>query len=235
MNPIHEVIKEIRIAKKIDREEIAKQLNINAMSYGKIERGEVSISLNKLYVIAKLFGMEAEDILTYGKQKQGNTNFNVTYVPVKVKAGSLTELFDDFSQNDCVQFNLPFFRERNLLMVDTEGDSMHPTVNDGDYTIIKQVEDKQSIKFGIPYLLDTTDGRVLKRIYQDKDPDKFILKSDNEIYEPYTINKDTILSLWETKGFMSKNLSPRNLYQKRLSSIENNLTELSVFFKSVGN
>ena len=194
-----------------------------------MERGEVSMTVDRLYALAEIFGMSATDILDYNKPIAGN----VTYVPVKAQAGYLSDLFDTVNKDDCFTINLPFFRDSNLYMIDVDGNSMNPTVNNGDYAVIKRELDSRKIKFGMPYMIDSTEGRVIKRIEEHKDNDLFVLKSDNDTYKPYAIDKESILSIWEVKGFVSKDLSPRNIYQKRLQMLEENISELSQFVKKV--
>lgn len=69
-------------------------------------------------------------------------------------------------------------------MINVEGDSMYPTFSNGDFIIIKQVEDLDFIKYGEPFVIDAIDGRVLKRIHSHEKNEVLVLKSDNEIYEP---------------------------------------------------
>ena len=58
---------------------------------------------------------------------------------------------------------------------------MYPTFSNGDFIVIKQVDDLDFIKYGEPFVIDATDGRVLKRIYSHERTDVLTLKSDNEI------------------------------------------------------
>ena len=236
MKTVHTTIKTIRQAKNISRADISKHLEMGEMSYGKIERGEVSINLEKLYKIAEIFQMEAEDILTFGKetnQTKLSKKGNITYVPVKAQAGYLSELLDDIHNSDCINFDLPFFRGSNLYMLDVEGDSMNPTVNHGDYAVVRKIENQEDIKYGLPYVVESEDGRVMKRIYSNDNNDRITLKSDNEVYEPYSVSKESVLSVWEVKGFMSKDLSPRNIYQKRIQLIEDNMSEMNKYLKKI--
>lgn len=229
MESILNNISTIRKQKGIRREDMADRLGIKLSSYGKMERGEVSLSVDRLYAIGEIFEMSASEILEYNKPVFGN----VTYVPIKAQAGVLSDLFDNINKNECFTINLPFFRDTNLYMVDVDGNSMNPTVSNGDYAVIKQETDSRKLKYGMPYMIDSTEGRVIKRIEQHQDDDLLLLKSDNDTYKPYAIDKNSILSIWEVKGFVSKDLSPRNIYQKRLQQLEEHISELSQFVRKV--
>ena len=62
-NPIHEVIKEFRTAKGISRKEMAEKLNITVSGYSQIERGEVDITLSRIYEIAHIFQISSSVLL----------------------------------------------------------------------------------------------------------------------------------------------------------------------------
>jgi len=228
MNNVIENIKTIRKTKQLSREYMANQLGIELSSYGKIERNEVGLTLERLYAIAEIFGIEATDILNYGKENSGN----ITYLPLKAQAGSLLELTSHIDPDEYTSFSMPMFQESGLFMINVEGDSMYPTFSNGDYIIIKQEQDLDFIKYGEPFVIDAKDGRVLKRIYSHDKPEVLTLKSDNEIYEPYLIKKESINSIWQVKGVITKSFVPKNTYEKRLQVIESNLNQLSSYVKT---
>jgi phage repressor protein C with HTH and peptisase S24 domain len=76
---------------------------------------------------------------------------------------------------------------------------------------VRQLSQDYQIKWGEPYLIVTTDGQVVKRVMKSIFDQKLILKSDNELYQPYEINQSMIRTIWEVKGLISKNLTPRLL------------------------
>jgi transcriptional regulator with XRE-family HTH domain len=72
---IGSTIKKIRERHHLKQEEIAKKLNMSVTGYGKIERDEVSVNQDRLEEIAKVFGVNAIEILAEEKNVQG---FSVT-------------------------------------------------------------------------------------------------------------------------------------------------------------
>lgn len=228
MKNVIENIKTIRKTKQLSREYMAAQLGVELSSYGKIERNEVGLTVERLFAIAEIFGIEATDILNYGKETKGN----ITYIPLKAQAGNLVELTNEIDPDETASFTIPTFQESGLFMINVEGDSMYPTFSNGDFIIIKQVEDLDFIKYGEPFVVDAIDGRVLKRIHSHEKNEVLVLKSDNEIYEPYLIKKETINSVWQVRGVMSKSFVPKNFYEKRLQVIESNLNQLSSYVKT---
>jgi|ERR1700757_269770 len=72
MKPPIENIELIRKAKRMSRETVANKLGINLSTYGKIERGETGLTVDRLYQLATVFKMPPEDILSYNTDKKGS-------------------------------------------------------------------------------------------------------------------------------------------------------------------
>ena len=200
-----ENIEQIRKAKGLSREYVAKKLDTSLTNYGKMENGDVNLTIDRLYQLAEVFNMPPEDILTYNKAKQGN----VTYIPIEAQAGFLS----GYSQVPVTEFktyNLPFLEGKNLYMIDAAGDSMFPVIQHGDKIVIDQIDSWQEVKFGCIYMIVSKEGRVIKRMYSSpENKKKVILKSDNPVYEPYTLDRQDIISIWLYKDyFIRSNLLP---------------------------
>ena len=195
----------IRKAKNLSREYVAKKLSLNLSTYGKVERGETGLTLDRLYELAAIFKMEAEDILAYNKAKKGN----VIYVPVEAQAGFLSGHTQERSEEN-KSYEIPFITGNELYMINAAGDSMFPTIAAGDHIIIEETKEKEILKYGKAYVIVATDGCVIKRIHSHESPKKFILRSDNLTYEPYEIDKADIISIWLIKGCFMTSLAPRN-------------------------
>lgn len=200
-----ENIELIRKAKNISREDVSKKLGINLSAYGKIERGESKLTVERLYELATIFHMEAEEILMYNKSKKGN----VTYVPIEAQAGFLTGHSQEYLEYKT--YNLPFIEGKSLYMIDATGDSMYPTISPGDHIVIEPVEDPKILQYGRAYVIVAKDGCVIKRVHSHESPKKIILKSDNQTYEPYEIDKNDIISIWLVRNYLLRtNLAPRS-------------------------
>ncbi len=74
MDPIvYKNIKKIRELKNLTREYVADELKMSTSGYGKIERGEVDLTISKLVKIAKVLDVSIEfifkfDVSTFFKQ-----------------------------------------------------------------------------------------------------------------------------------------------------------------------
>jgi len=58
-------IKKVRKSKNMKQIEVAVDAGVNPSYYSKIERGEVNLSLEKLYRIIKSLGVQSSDILPF--------------------------------------------------------------------------------------------------------------------------------------------------------------------------
>lgn len=207
MKPPIQNIQRIRESKNLSREYVADKLKLTVNNYGKMERGEIGLTLERLYELAPILHVSPEEILSFGKPKKGN----ITYVPIEAQAGFLLghtqEHIADFKT-----YHLPFIDGNNLYMIDAKGDSMLPTIMPGDHLIIEEVVDLKILRYGRPHVIVAKDGMVVKRIHSHPNNKKYVLKSDNETYEPYEISKDDVLSLWLVRDYKITNLFQRTAY-----------------------
>lgn len=80
----------------------------------------------------------------------------------------------------------------NIKMLRVSGDSMEPTLKDGDW-ILADISRKSPDSDGI-YLLQLSTGLAVKRLQGSITPDTIIIKSDNPVYNPENANlKDVII------------------------------------------
>ena len=223
--PLRKIRKELALSQKV----VASALGIQTTTYSKIERGAIQLTVGRLYELARVFHLTPEEILSYNKKPShapvlssaiGQAG-NITYIPVHAQAGFLDQHADQRTVEGSFTFSIPTFTDTNLFMISVEGDSMYPTIAPGAFVIIKDIEDQHFIRWGEPHVVVTTDGRVIKRVLKHPDTRLVSLYSDNrELYQPYDIPKDSILSLWQLVGMLSKSFMPKNVYQGMLSGSE---------------
>ena len=126
-------------------------------------------------------------------------------------------------------FNLPLSelnRNATYRMFQINGDSMLP-IPSGAYIIGEYVLDWTLIKDYQPSILVSTDeGVVFKRIVNKSNHD-FELHSDNQLYEPYTININEVMEVWKAIGYLNFDLSKNQSEEKdQLSQMNNMLLQL---------
>lgn len=210
-------LRRIRKERNLSQEAVAQALSIKTTTYSKIERGLIQITLPRLFELADTFGLTPQSLLTYDQapdnQKEAEeTISNITYIPVHAQAGFLDHFVDQRTPPEGISFSIPTFSEKGLFMISVEGDSMYPTLVPGAYIIIKEVKDHYLLQWGEPHLIVTTEGRVVKRVLKHSDSFLLTLYSDNDLYQPYEIRRDSILSLWKVVGMVSKSFTPKGRF-----------------------
>ena len=98
---------------------------------------------------------------------------------------------------DCAQYIIPEFANLNVeYMIRVSGSSMYPKYSNGDVLACRRVHDILFFQWGKIYVIDSSQGPLVKRVFQDEDPDRILLVSDNkEHYPPFSIPKSDIRSL----------------------------------------
>lgn len=76
---IGDKIKKLRELKGLSQENVAEELSMSPTGYGRIERNEVDVTLDKLDKLSQILGMKVEDIITFDERVVFNncTNSNV--------------------------------------------------------------------------------------------------------------------------------------------------------------
>ena len=121
----------------------------------------------------------------------------------------------------------PWFRSGEYVLIQIEGDSMHPTIYNGDWVFIRKLEKITEIKDGYVHVVLTRDGIVCKRLLNRVNKGHIALQSDNSTYPTYTVPVDEVLSIWRVEMKMSAILRNENLdIVKRLSTLEADIAEI---------
>ena len=76
MNKVYEAIKKLRTSKGYSQEYMANKLEITQGSYGKLERGETSLTIERLNEVANLLGSSIEQIFSSAPVNESISNLN---------------------------------------------------------------------------------------------------------------------------------------------------------------
>jgi transcriptional regulator with XRE-family HTH domain len=76
MSNIGDNIKKFRELKNLTREQIAAELNMSLSNYSKIERGEIDLTISRIYDIAKIIGIDVSQILNFDATQIFNVSNN---------------------------------------------------------------------------------------------------------------------------------------------------------------
>ncbi|MFV0505779.1 MAG: helix-turn-helix transcriptional regulator [Bacteroidales bacterium] len=115
------------------------------------------------------------------------------HIPLYAAAGALAFVSDAVRLEDCEV--LPYIEAlgKYNFTIQASGDSMIPEYHSGDTLACLRIEDNAFIQWGRTYVLDTTQGIIVKRIFDDDDSIR--CESINTQYPSFSIPKSEILGL----------------------------------------
>ena len=131
-----------------------------------------------------------KDILNYTARKEEQTRPRIPYTAA---AGSLTSAIEGITEDECEQVpRINIFPDYDFTIV-LKGSSMEPKYEGGDEVACKRIDNTSFIQWGRVHVLDTAQGILIKRIYQDGD--KIRCVSYNPEYPDFSIDKSEIYSM----------------------------------------
>ena len=148
----------------------------------------------------------------------GQDDERIVHVPIPAQAGYAGEVLDpDFVQT-LPTYTLPDYKYKigTHRSFDVSGDSMEPTLFEGDKVICSFLEPslwEGAVKDNYVYVVVTRGDVLVKRVFNKiKEEKTFHLISDNEFYEPYSIPMEDVREIWYVRAKISPFLpSPNNI------------------------
>lgn len=168
------------------KKELAKELGVS-YSYvcNAFGQDEKSLTLSFLDRVQKL--VNETETTDEGKLLRVT---QVPLIPMEARGGSLLEYSEGVMSYDCERIVSPVKGADFAIQV--TGDSMAPDYPSGCHIFIKKVDDRVFLEWGKVYVLDTTNGIVIKEIHPTDDEDVIRCVSINPKYQSYTVRKEHI-------------------------------------------
>lgn len=120
------------------------------------------------------------------------------HIPTLAAAGCLLGFSEAIKSGDCEMKPVVHILPKYDYTISIKGDSMEPKFESGDVVAIRKVND--FIEWGKTYVLDTEDGAVIKRLYDEKDSYRCV--SYNEEYPDFLINKASVFGIYKVVGMI---------------------------------
>lgn len=114
-------------------------------------------------------------------------------IPFDAAAGTLTVGVDGVMPYQCEQMPVVRAFPRYDFTILVRGESMAPEYQSGDEVACLYVRESTYTQWGRVHVLDTTQGVVIKRIYDRGD--MVFCKSDNPRYEDFSIPKSEVFNI----------------------------------------
>jgi transcriptional regulator with XRE-family HTH domain len=234
-------LKYLRKLRGWTQEEFAVKVGIKRSLVGAYEEERADPKLEVLEIVSEIFKLSLDELLlkdlsnTSGsnylakrrQQKMMTADRNVIhFVPVKAAAGYLAGYADTEFIEELNTFTLPMLAGGNYRAFEIIGDSMMPTPS-GSIIVAEKVEDTDDVKTNQAYIVvSRNEGIVYKRIDKNgRQKNKLTLVSDNPQYQPYQVNTDDIVELWQAQLVISKISTHQRWDVNSLASMVNNLQD----------
>ncbi len=96
MKEITENIKKFRELKNFTREVMADKLEMSVSGYSKLERGDVELTVNKLYRISEILEIDVSQILNFDASKIFNIkDYGVANVEIQTQTNNYNDPYKD--------------------------------------------------------------------------------------------------------------------------------------------
>ena len=231
-------LKYLRKLRGWTQEEFAVKLGIKRSLIGAYEEERADPRLEVLEIVGDTFKLSLDELLLKDlsntgdsflakrrQQKMISTDRNVIhFVPIKAAAGYLAGYADSEFIDELNTFTLPMLAGGNYRAFEIIGDSMMPTPS-GSIIVGEKVDNSEDVKNDQAYIVVSRhEGIVYKRIVRNnRTKNKLTLVSDNPQYQPYQVNAEDVVELWQAQMVISKVSAQQRWDMNSLASMVNNL------------
>ena len=204
---------------KIKRSDLAQKLGTNQPTISKIYSGQAVPSDDMVSIISELWGENIMPQIEEAKKersqairglvdKTGESYFDEDtetlyvaeatkpHIPTKASAGIVGGISETVLSRECERRPIIKIVPDYDYTMNIVGDSMYPKYENGDLIAIRKVVD--IIEWGAVYVIDTADGAIVKRLYDDGD--KFRCVSINKEYHDFTVDKSSVYGIYKVVG-----------------------------------
>lgn len=232
-------LKYLRKLKGLTQEEFANKLQIKRSLLGAYEEERAEPRIDVLEIISDQFGISLDELLRRDlsesnvsylsrrrQQKLGAESNQIHFVPIKAAAGYLAGYADEEFIDELNTFTLPMLGSGQYRAFEIIGDSMLPTPT-GSIIVGQKVASLEDVKQDMACIVvSRNEGIVYKRLSRNpKAKSKVTLTSDNPAYQPYNVNAEDILEMWQAQTVITKVAQQQRWDVGQLANLVTNLQE----------
>ena len=186
-------LKDLRTEKKLSQDEVAKLIGVGRTTYVKYETGSINQS-RKLQALSNIFHVSVDYLLEGITAKLPPLPPHVKRIPIlgHVVAGNPTTAIEDIEGYEEIDTRYSPYKNGEFFALRVKGDSMQPTLNDGDIIIIKKqnyIEDRE-----IAVVLVDGDEATVKEV-KESDGGITLIGHNAYVYSPHFYSHEEIDNL----------------------------------------
>lgn len=232
-------LKYLRKLRGWTQEDFATKIKIKRSLLGAYEEERAEPRLDVLELVSDIFKVSLDELFlkdlgeTKGNymakrraQKLASAPMAIQFVPIKAAAGYLAGYADPEFIDELNTFTLPMLAPGQYRAFEIIGDSMLPTPS-GSVIVGEKVEDLDGLKNSNTYIVvSRQEGIVYKRVMKSpKSKQKLTLVSDNPVYQPYQVDANDIVEVWQAQMVITRANQQQRWDVNQLASIVTNLQE----------
>ena len=133
------------------------------------------------------------------------SNEGIPLIPLDAIAGFPADNGGGVRMEDCERYVIPEFENKGAdFLIRVSGDSMVPLYYSGDLLACHKITDIRFFQWGTVYVLETSQGIIVKRVQEsDKHDDCILCVSENDsVHKPFLLPRDDIRSLSTIVGLV---------------------------------
>ena len=122
----------------------------------------------------------------------------IPLIPLDAVAGFPADSGGGVRMEDCERYVIPEFENKGAnFLIRVSGDSMVPLYYSGDLLACRKITDIRFFQWGTVYVLETSQGVLVKRVQESVDhADSILCVSENSsVHHPFLLPRDDIRSL----------------------------------------
>lgn len=167
---------------------IAQETKITEATIGNYKNGKTNPTLANAEILIRYF-----ESLSNPSNKVLDANGDTRpRIPYDAAAGTLTDTMNGVTKYECEQVPVISVFPKYDFTIRITGKSMEPEYYAGDEVACLRVNEERFIQWGRVHVLDTTQGVVIKRIYDDGDGIR--CNSYNSEFPDFSVPKEDIRS-----------------------------------------
>ncbi|MGH1339332.1 MAG: S24 family peptidase [Aureispira sp.] len=167
----------------------------------------------------------------------------IVHVPMPAQVGYASDLGDPSFIQNLPSYSLPDYKYKvgTHRSFDVAGDSMEPTLFEGDKVICSYLEPslwETAVKKNYVYVVVTKGEVLVKRLAAYSKEEKTLqLFSDNAYYDPFIVSLNNVREIWYVRAKISPFLpSPqniKNILREEVSDLRESMVQQSTIIKNL--
>ena len=192
MLDVYKNIKRIRELKGISQDELARAVGFKSRSsINKIEQGVNDITQSKLVAIANALSVSPGELM--GREAEESRDY-IKRIPVlgAIRAGIPIDAIEEIEDWEEIDTRQHPFRSGTFFALRVTGDSMEPTIHDGDIVIVRQQPRVENGEIGIVTINGET--ATVKEV-KESSQGITLIGHNAAVYTPHFYDREEVESL----------------------------------------